>query len=368
MLIDEIQDPFDDPLMMVFPHMDTLIDSWAFYHMKAVSDDDSWGDTSTTTNGAAVWFNTVFFDTGYVQDTVSLDSFHIDSIWRDDLGDNDCVESIVEVLPEPLTQVPRIFGVDTVMQTVVPYSFETYLACVDSGAPPYLTTNVTLYWIVGAYDSEGVWREDHVMTVPFDDHRQLGAYWKDLTSYGWKYRGWVVSSVINDVNAGIGVISPPAWTDYNTDHDSIIRGIDGGLLSTGTFVSLDEPDEGNPYCGSQHGVPPFPGEDFLHVPGATTSEVQLVPGGGVSTGTIFIAMHPTNAVTDTTNFPLIVCTAELPADREQVTAFNQGYFTDYWNPYDYSMTPQAIIDLPANQQVEPHPQGFPQIRVEFERR
>ncbi len=369
MLIDEIQDPDDDPLLMVFPYMDTLTASQAFFHMKAVSDDDSWGDTSTATNGAAIWFSTVSWETETHRDTVELISYIIDSNWVDDFGEDRCFEGIVNISGyETPVEVTRVFGLDTIIGTAVHYDAETYLTCVDSGPPPYLKSNLdSLVWRVGLTNSEGEFIEDDSIRVSYNDHVQIGGYWKDLTRFGWKYRGWVVSSVIKEVNAGIGVITPPAWIAYNTDNDSIIRGFDGELLSTGTFVSLEEPDDGNPYIGSQHGVPPYPGEEFLHVPGAATNEVQLVPGGGRSTGTIFIAMHPSNALTDTTNFPLIVSTVDLPAYRGQVTAADQGHPKGVFDPYSYSLIGRAITDLPSSP-AGPHLQGFPQIEVKFERR
>ena len=367
MLIDEIRDPFEDPLLMVFPHMDTLTSSQAFYHMKAVSDDDSWGDTRTATNGAAIWFNTVNWETKTLRDTFELTSFIIDSNWVDNFGDDDCFEGVVNISGyETPIKVTRVFGLDTIMGTTVRFDVETYVTCIDSGPPPYLKSNLdSLVWLTGLTNSEGVIVPGDSLLVSYNDHVQIGGYWKDLTSFGWKYRGWVVSSVIENVNAGIGDMTPPAWVAYNTANDSLIRGIDGELLSTGIFTSLEQPDDGNPYISSEHGVPPYPGEDFLHVPGAATTEVQLVPGGG-STGTIFIAMHPSNAATDTTNFPLIVGSVQLPAFRAQVTVQDQGSPAGPFDPFSYSLVGRAITDLPSSQ-VGPHLQGFPQIEVKFER-
>jgi hypothetical protein len=366
MLIDEIQDPSEDPLLMVFPHMDTLTASQAFYNMKSISDDASWGDTSTSTHGAAIWFSSVSYDTGFLQDTVELIGFTIDTVWRDDLGDKDCVESIVNILNYDNTvSVARAFGLDTIMQTAIRYDAVYHMACIDSSEPPYLTTNVTFDWLVGA-EVDGAWDEDAQLIVPYDNHVQIGSYWKDMTSYGWKYRGWVVSSVIEETNCGVGDMTRPAWVAYNTFNDSLLRGIDGELLSTGIFVSLEAPDDANPYIDHTHAVPPYPGEDFLNVPRATTEEVQLVPGGGRSTGTIFIAMHPLNAVSDTTNFPLLVNTVSLPYNRGQVEAARQGHSPDMQNFYSYTLIGRAVTDKPASQ-VGPYLQGFPQIEVKFQR-
>ena len=136
--------------------------------------------------------------------------------------------------------------------------------------------------------------------------------------------------------------------------DSLFRGIDGHLLSTGLFYSLAKPDEGNPLVDLPYRVPPYPGEDFLKKipPDSVDMVVNLVPGDR-STGTVFIAAHPTNALTDTTNFPLILQARDIPPDRYSVQAANQQFKM-------FNRTNVGLFGM--DERV-----GFPQVRVEIRR-
>ena len=321
MLIDTITPDSVNPVQLVFPYSDSLWHQYALYNMKTVSDDSGLGDFSTEANGAAIWFNTVQASNGSLQDTVALLSIDIDSFWHDTFpGDADTV-SVVDTASTKVDTILRGFGLDTLTQQVVRIQYVTHTAYIDS-PPPWLTTAVTLHYRVGAniYNDtthQVSWRENAVDSFRYQDYVQLGPDFKDLRKSGWVYCGWVVSDLIG--NASIGHMTPPAWVGYNGNmYDSLIHGINGGLLSTGLFARISEPDFSNPYVGSRHHVPPFPGEDFLeNLPHGVQGPLNLVPGDRCH-GTVFITLEPREAAyrSDTTNFPLILNAIALPARRD----------------------------------------------------
>ncbi len=311
MLIDTIIDPEDHPLDLIFPLSDSVSQSALEFNMESSSD-----GRDPITDGAAIWFSAYFERVARLQDTTALASWSIDTVWKDSFTENDgdSVRSIVDISNIRDTVIQRIFGFDTVEQRIILYDVETYEEC-DSGQctpgnPCLLTTRVNLTFSTGA-DTNMV----------YDAFLQLAYPLPDYSSYGWCYKGWVVSSIINDFGASLGEVTPPAWINYNTGFDSLLRAIDGGLLTTGKFTDIYQPDSANPYVDGANParVPPFPGEDFLkNLPGGVDQAVNLVPGGGVTKGTVFITLEPTNYVTDTTNFPLFVMTRDLPDTRRQV--------------------------------------------------
>jgi hypothetical protein len=178
----------------------------------------------------------------------------------------------------------------------------------------------------------------------------------DLSAYGWKYKGWVVSNYIP--RAAIGSFTPPAW-DFTTG-EVLIPGYQGGLLTTGTFSNEEDRDDADPFTLNVNWEvdstfydtvttdplvvdtvierftvlkrPRFPGEDFLNVPAlraATNNVITSTPYILTRPGSVFISLEPSNMVTDTTNFPLIPFVRSLPPGASNIwTLINMAGVAD----------------------------------------
>ncbi|MFH1688365.1 MAG: hypothetical protein ABIE70_12700 [bacterium] len=362
MLIDEVSDPFDDPIYLVFPYSNKKMyspdyeftEAWAYYHMMAISDDTGQGDDSPeafVTNGAAVWFNSVLFTAGQLQDTNAMTSFVIDTTWNADYGDDTCRTFIVGISNVTNTTVRRGFGLDTFDQAAVRYDVELETWCVDTLEKDPLLDSLL------STEVHFVWDTGQLIEFNYFDQVQIGGEFKDPTGFGWRYEGWVISDLITGND--LGGLTPPAWVSYNTSLDSLIRGADGKLISTGQFVTLEQPDDANPYVLPGHVVPPYPGEDFLtNLPTGVTTPLQLVPVGGTrSRGSILITLEPSNRISGSTNFPLIVNVGELPSSREQVETSTQGTRGALHNKANTNVGAAAGTVL----------QGFPVVKVAINR-
>lgn len=312
MLIDSVTPDWVSNLDMIFPFSDSLWNSAIEFNMETPSD-----GRNPATDGAAVWFSVYDEYVWRIQDTIDLplDSIFIVTVYVDTFTPDEgrCVTSIVNIFDPIVKDTQRIFGFDTVNYQIVRYSQETVEVC-DSGQGDLLKTTIELGFI----------------TLPertgrYDNFTQVAIDLPDYRPMGWEYQGWVVSSVIRDLGVGVGEFTPPAWVGFNK-HDSVIRGVDGQLLSTGLFHSLYEPDQINEFVDDPARVPPYPGEDFLKSlpPNQQDIEVNLVPGGEI-TGSVFITLRPMNALTDTTNFPLIIQVRNLPSTRFDVQHSHQQF-------------------------------------------
>ncbi len=331
MLMDTVTRTDYSELNLVFPfsnflwdiamefNMETPSDGKTFTEVLDTLDDDSivvvdtiWF-TDPNVDGAAIWFSTYAEKTYTVQDTTALVGWTITTSYEDTFNTpGECITSIVNIFDTVSTIEEKVYGFDTVSWQAVRFSTEVVTVC-DSGQGHLLKTSVRLdYNTLPSY------------TGQYDHFTQVADSLPDLRRMGWYYQGWVVSSVIKELGVGVGEITPPAWVGFNR-HDTAIHAIDGELLSTGLFHSLYLPDDGNPYVDTAIRVPPYPGEDFLkNLPGGQDVEVNLVTGDAI-TGSAFIAMHPVNALTDTTNFPLIIQLRDLPWDRFDVEDDQQQF-------------------------------------------
>jgi hypothetical protein len=408
MLIDNVTDPDNDPLDLVFPHVGKSGDSVGimYFNMKTVTNDTVIGltglqgedsinlDTEEELAGSAIWFSTMLYNVGVIQDTTEVCDWWVDTLQRDSL--DSCQISIVSASGFSQDTVQVGYGLDTLPHTAIVFDIETHTEC--PGSPSlwdttsqesvYLTTNFeVLYWCGDSLcggdsanaaecdpdfpSNSGFARPD---SFNYHDFQYIGGTFKDMSKYGWHYEGWVVSSVIEDAGASIGDMTPPAWINYNSFNDSAIVGIEGGLLSTGKFLGPTEDelsgefsfswpgggaDEGNPYSSDLHIPPPFPGEDFLNVPieGGGTSAINLVPDNGGPYGTVFITFEPTNDPHDSTNFPLIVNSEVLPANRGDA-------LTDLTQTQSFAMTARYNVNSGA---AGPVLIGMPRIRVDIDR-
>jgi len=312
MLMDTIRALDVRAIDMVFPLSDSLWQCPVEFNMESMSD-----GRDSTNDGAGVWFCVYNEMQIAIPDTTDTSEVTIITKWKQcPLPDsNQCIESIIELLNVDVDTIERVFGFDKDSQIIVTYDVVMFETCCDSGVDSILWTDVTIRYSLGGTD-----------TLTFDSVVQSAIPpLPDYTSFGWKYKGWVVSSVIEELGVSMGKITPPAWRAYNNAFDSMVPGIDGGLLTTGSFSDIYLPDDGNPYVDSAHRVPPYPGEDFLkNLPGGHDVKVQLVPGGR-TTGTIFVTLEPVNYVTDTTNFPLFLMIHDLPDRRADVINEHQQF-------------------------------------------
>ena len=333
-LIDTITAAFYGDIDMICPLGDSLWLFTADYNMETPSN-----GRDSLSDGYGIWFSAYNERTRTFTDTTELRRFTIDTTWRDSFptGEGPCVTNIVNIInihPETL-QVP--VGFDTVSQIVVRFDYETYQEC-DTGQDSVFTTAVTSI----------EYRTSNTRLVTYDDFQQVALPLPDLSSYGWKYKGWVVSSAIPS-EASLGTMTMPAWRgEFN---NARIVNPDGGLLTTGTFTDLFAPDDANPYVEDPARVPPYPGEDFVANLPNDESPINLVPNDGGATGTVFISLEPNNMVTAATNFPLIALTSDLPGTRGLVQDVQQQFIM-------FNQTRSVRGDLV----------GFPRVKAVIDRR
>jgi len=337
MLIDDVTIPSNASVDLVFPLDELLWEATSRYNMETTSDSDIGGYNF---DGYGLWFASYQRLNDSIQDTLSLDSFWLDSIYEEFSRDTNIVNligiaDVNDIDSTPIFSVnssidtTRFFGVDSYTHKVVRYNRIVQYDSADAGDSILIT--------IPSFDySVGLMRR-----FVYDEFTQDSFALPDYTSYGWKYKGWVVSPYVN--SALVGNITPPAWST-NTFSDSLIPGINGGLLTTGTFSRINNPDDTNPYAQSNR-LPQFPGEDFLLFPSSWIGAGGLVPNGSGNSGTVFITLEPNNFVTDTTNFPLIAFTAHVPNSRADITG------------------DEVIINMRNRTQTVDPRIGFPRIRV-----
>jgi hypothetical protein len=234
----------------------------------------------------------------------------------------------------------------------------------SSVVPPVIDTIiclVTIPRVIKDFAGNNISLDTTVTPVLLDVFTQDMFALPDLTPYGWKYKGWVVSNNI-PTNA-VGKFTPPAW-DFISG-ELMIPGYQGGLLTTGTFSDELKSDDSNPFTleinweidsvrsffRSRDSVkvgplppyvcdpaadtveyferlvtdtvlmrPNFPGEDFLDgnalsaaTHGVITGPFNLLPNlDNSQSGSVFVSIEPINMVSDTTNFPLIAYCWQFP--------------------------------------------------------
>ena len=290
-------------IKMTFPQVDSIWASTIRYSMETTSD----GLRDPATDGYGIWFANYIEETRALNDTNSIISWEIDTLAMETLMIIDTNIVGIDVGTIITKDTTLVLGLDTLVQTVV--RFEV-IERIDT-IPPYPKTLLSI-----VYDID-------VDTITYDNFSQDNFALPDIAQYGWKYKGWVVSYDIP--TAAVGEMTIPAWILIGDE----LAYTDGGLLTTGTFDQVDQPDDANPYSESLR-VPAFPGEDFLqNLPGGL-SEVNLVTADFGGRGRVFISIEPVNFPTDTTNFPLLAFIGALPANRDEVEALEQQFTLDGW--------------------------------------
>jgi len=351
-LIDIVTEPSSDLIELRFPLNDSLTTTTVAFNMETPSDTS--GDilgrfgVSDISDGFGVWFSVYQEVVDSVRDTLSLDSFTLVTKEVDSLpkGTEDTFTTyLVSIDSVRVYDTARVFGLDTMWDTIV-----RFVSVLDTDfTSPYTVmdmsdTGTVFYYTVG----------DSLDIFHYDNFLQFDYGLPDYSAYGWKYKGWIVSPEV-PVNA-VGQITKPAYSINFNSSDSLIPGVAGGLLTTGTFTDIAAPDEGNPFTIGDQGqqrVPPFPGEDFLRdLPFDMSNWRGLVPEVYGNSGTVFITLEPVNFTDTTTNFPLFVLIAPIPT--AQVNLIDFEYVLEQFTMKTLTNTNDAS-------------RGFPKIVVDIRR-
>jgi len=313
MLIDDITNPQDNPIYLVFPESDTLHNATVTFNKETVS------DRNRNNDGRGLWFCNYETGRDSTEDTLSLD-INFDSTLVDTPLYNNMPCSVISTTVDT---VPIVYGLDTVaygsnlrhIRVDVEYGY-----CTDI-IPPYYKFDETDYGTTQAN------------VIDLDIFNQFDFNLPDYTPFGWKYKGWVVSKAVP--TSAIGELTPPVWP-YHTLNYNHIPGYTGGLLTTGTFSRVDTVDDGNPYTLAGQKVPPFPGEDFLDATALLDNlGLSSPPNLNSDSGTAFISLEPANFTTDTTNFPLFVMLKPIEPGEVNQDMFNRTATIKgdlYWFP------------------------------------
>jgi len=341
MLIDDVTLPSDLSVDLVFPLSDILWDATSRYNMETTSDSNR-----AALDGYGIWFSSYqqLFDS--IRDTLSLDSFWVDTTYEIFQRDT-IIRNLINIFrdstkcdtcPFISKDTTRIFGVDSFSHAVIRFYQDVQNDTAAAGDSILITIPNFIYTIGSLF------------AFNFDNFTQDSFALPDYTIYGWNYKGWVVSPTV--APSAVGSPTLPAWRP-NSAFDSLMPGINGGLLTTGTFSKINKPDNSNPYVAGPR-LPQFPGEDFIvNLPGGMVPISEgglwegLVPSSGTISGTVFISLEPTNLVTDTTNFPLIAFMGNVPESRSIITSTI------------------VIINMDNRTQTNDPFIGFPRIRVDI---
>ncbi len=361
MLIDAITDPDNDPVEMRFPLSDSMWFATCRFNMQTVSDtmtcyrhftsqlDTTIGGTDTTIDvpdsaayscdqvrsnyiGSGLWFCSYQIINTQIVDTTVYDSFTIDSTWLNDIGNNTETTAVVNILNPRIETIELILGLDTFFHE----SFQYEIVAEKFTEAPFLTTEIHFFI-----------EEAPGYSVTYDQFNQDDFALWDYSGLGWHYKGWIVAPSVTNGGASVGSFTMPSWGNTETGKDKL-PGYQGGMLSTGTFNKIDEPDDDYAYYGLSSRIPPFPGDEFfVDLPNNATDTLDLLAGANI--GTIFISLEPDNFVTDTTNFPLLPFIGYFPDGN-----LNLGNVDD-----EITMDNLTQTNDPYN--------GFPIIFVEIKR-
>ena len=314
MLIDIVTEPSSDLIELRFPLNDSLTTTTVAFNMETPSDTsrdslEEFGNADSS-DGFGVWFSVYLEGIDSVRDTLSLDSFTLVTKEDSTLPLDTFTIYLDSIKNDTAYDTARVFGLDTLWNTIV--RFDSALDTSDIW--PYKVmdmsdTGTVFYYKVG----------DSLYTFHYDKFLQFDYGLPDYSAYGWKYKGWIVSPEV-PINA-VGQITKPAYSINFNSSDSLIPGVEGGLLTTGTFTNIAAPDEGNPYSVGPR-VPPFPGEDLLRMlPFDMSNWRGLVPEVDGNSGTVFITLEPINFTDTTTNFPLFVLVGPIPTAQANLIDF-----------------------------------------------
>ena len=333
MLIDDVTMPSNISVDLIFPLSDILWEATARYNMETTSDSNRFA-----LDGYGIWFASYQQLNDSIRDTLSLDTFWVDTTYEIFQRDT-VIPNLINISNISSKDTTRIFGVDSFSHRVIRFFQEVQIDAAEPGDSILVTIPNFIYTI------------GNLFAFNFDEFTQDSFALPDYDSLGWNYKGWVVSPTV--APSAVGSATLPAWQP-NLPFDSSMPGINGGLLTTGEFNKINQADTINPFKAGPR-LPQFPGEDFIsNLPGGMIAGTApgdwggLVPSSGPISGTVFISLEPTNFVTDTTNFPLIAFMGDVPTSRSIVTST------------------VVIINMQNKTQTNDPFTGFPRIRVDIE--
>lgn len=336
-----------DTLKLLFPEHYLLGDAIIRCNFETPTDGHRWAD------GYGLWFSAYNSYTLVIHDTLSVEISYVNVTIDPLYDDTGAILNLATLWGEYPDSVwvdydtfLVDFGRDTLALDIDTFwhksAVQDITYKIDSTRDPI--TNEPISRVVKEFDIPC----DTVVTgVRLDVFTQDMYALPDLSAYGWRYKGWVVLDGPSGIDpAALGEFTPPAW-DFISG-ELLIPGYEGGLLTTGTFSNVEEPDDSNPFTleiewevdsGSFMDTvlkrPAIPGEDFLNAAalsaatnGVITSPVDLLPYGDNSGyGSVFISIEPYNMVTDTTNFPLIPFCRALPPTWPLPPEYQPGLWT-----------------------------------------
>lgn len=337
MLIDDVMDPDNNPFELTFPNSDSLWRAYVRFNMEAVSD-----QARGEGDGKGLWFSRYQTRSYETPDTLGLTRVDLESFSNPDSTPDTfiCAITDVDTIVTPVALGPGdiYMGITPLVHTGVDW---TPVFCIDS-VPP-IEGNVAIPRFNIVQRSELIdWFSQDSYGLP------------DYSAWGWKYKGWVILQHYNNVPMTTRWrLTPPAYR-YKSAGVNFIPGDEGVMFTTGKFARYNEPDEANPFVGAGE-VPPFPGEDFINAAALQAAfgidEVNILPLATHYVGSVLITLEPDNAVSDTTNFPLIAFMRSLPG-RNEVTGANVQVVMN-----NRTATPDGDLFSP----------GFPQINVKIRR-
>jgi hypothetical protein len=311
MLIAYIPGSVDIPIRMIFPQHDSLWQATCRFNLEGVSDNNR-----GTNDAHGLWFSSYRSTVMDMPDTTALT---VDSALLDTIENQD---SLLVPYPYTVTNIQvetkriifpndsLLLGIDSFMHTRVLYDL-IYKA--DS-TPPHVKRRLRFDFTTSP----------HPATLDIFSQDEFGL--PVVSEWGWKYAGWALTPHVSP-SAKVGGLTPPAW-NYQTYYKNWIPGNTGGMIPTGTFADINEPDDANPFVLNSY-VPPFPGEDFLNSTTLTDSlgvgDVNLMPTGSGNVGSILITLEPQNRSVTKSNFPLIAFLGTLPNSTDSVTRPAVGF-------------------------------------------
>ncbi len=355
MLIDNVTRQEENNIILRFPKLDSLWMNNAAYSLEATSD-----VYRNEHNGCGLWFSSYgrqtynFRDTLGVQfDTMAVFDTFIDPGTTARIPDEllrYLVETTTIALPGDNFLLREPDAEDQLVHIGVDFALGYWDTTIPDSGTAY---NYTRRKITASVpDSLLVTR-----ALNYDFFNSDDQIFPNVSSYGWKYQGWVLTPYLNAVPMTTRWrFTPPAYP-YKIGGTNMFPGDTGVLLTTGKFTSILNPDESNPYCLPNRKAP-FPGEDFLNSTALQAAfgldSICLMPDSFGNVGTVFITLEPDNKVMDTTNFPLFVAIGELPVNRSSLTPAG--------------IAPLAFRMRPWTGAVRDDTYGFPVVYVTITRR
>ena len=194
MLIDDVTLPSDISVDLVFPLSDILWEATARFNMETTSDSDR-----SALDGYGIWFASYQQLNDSVRDTLSLDSFWVDTTYEVFPRDT-VIRNLINISNITSDTITRIFGVDSFSHAVIRFDQSVQTDSADAG-DSILVTVPNFIYTVGS-----------LFAFDFDEFTQDSFALPDYSSYGWNYKGWVVSPTVPP--SAVGSATLPAWQQW----------------------------------------------------------------------------------------------------------------------------------------------------------